>query len=266
MFFGYEFIIYLCVGALAGFMSGLIGISGGLVIVPSLLFIFKHLSSIPNALAMQYAAGTSLTATIFTGMASMLAHRRRGHVDWSLWRLLVLAVLAGVIIGVLVARELSTSALTNIFGVVMLILAIQMAVVSRPQILQFQNSSILLGWGVVTGALAGMLGIGGGVLLVPLLIYYHLPTRKAMGTSAALVMPIAFLGSLLFMFLGQSGQIIHVQYSLGLVYWPAFVGVVIGCMTFPYLGVMVNSWVPKFWLKKIFAVVLLIVAIRLLID
>lgn len=264
MLISYELITYIGVGALAGFLSGLIGISGGLVIVPSLVFIFQYLQ-FPSTSIMQYAAGTSLTATILTGSASLLAHHKRGNIKWSIWYLLAPAVIIGVIAGVSLAHALNSSTLKLLFGLLMLILAGQMLLVGRARILQFHSPALLIMLGILTGLLCGMLGVGGGVMLVPLLMYYGESTRKAMGTSASLVLPVAISGSILFMFLGQPVTAKAVPYSLGYVYWPAFGGIIIGSMTFPYLGAYVNGLLPKYWLKKIFAAVLLIVAYRLLI-
>ena len=126
----HELIIYIGVGALAGFLSGLIGISGGLVIVPSLAFLFQYWG-FPSATIMQYAAGTSLTATILTGTASLIAHQRRGNVRWSIWRLLAPAVISGVVCGVAIAHLLNSATLKLLFGLLMLALASQMIIASR---------------------------------------------------------------------------------------------------------------------------------------
>lgn len=260
----HELIIYIAVGALAGFLSGLIGISGGLVIVPSLVFLFQYLH-FPTVSIMQYAAGTSLTAAILTSSASLIAHQRRGNIHWQTWRLLVPMVVLGVVCGVALAHLLNSSTLKLLFGFVVLVLACQMLVFGQSRYLQFRQIAILMPMGLVTGALCGMLGIGGGIILVPLLMYYGESTRKAMGTSAGLVLPIAIVGSLLFMSLGHPTVTDTVPYSVGYVYWPAFGGIIIGSMTFPYVGAYVNGLLPKFWLKKIFAAVLLVVAFRLLV-
>lgn len=259
-----DFILFIATGALAGLLSGLLGIGGGVVVVPALVWIFHSLPAIPYNQVVHMAAGTSLAAMIVTATASVRAHARRGNVNWSVVKKFVPGMIIGVIIGASVAGMLGTNVLTIILGIVLILIALRIFFFSKV----ISHRSFPAFWVVFLASLfvgfkSGLLGLGGGVLTIPFLMYFGLEMRKASGSSAACTLPIAIVGTISFIIIGWHAQPIH--WGSGYVYWPAFLGIAIGGVLFVPLGALLGAHLHTKWLKRIFAVFLLAVSIHLLV-
>ena len=163
--------MYLAVGAVAGVIAGLLGVGGGLVIVPILAICFP-LQGIDHAQVMHLALGTSLASIIFTSISSLLAHNRRGAVDWSIFRRIVPGVLLGTFLGAMVASHLSTGFLKGFFCVFLYSAATQMFFGKKPKASrELPAGSGMFGVGSVIGVVSALVGIGGGSLSVPFFVW-----------------------------------------------------------------------------------------------
>ncbi len=256
--------IYLVIGAFAGMMAGLLGIGGGLIIIPSLATLFIHHVFIPSADVMQVAVGTSLATVVITGAAALYTHHKHSAVVWpQVWKMLP-GLVIGVVIGSIIVQFLPSNFLRYFFGVFLVIMGIRMLM--NPHLKETQNelSEKVFRIGTVSiGTLCSILGIAGGVLLVPFLLRCNLDMHKATGTSVACGLGVGVTATFCFMLTGLFSHI-HIPGSTGYIYWPAFIGIASASVLFAPFGAMLAHKLPRNWLKKIFALFLLIMAVDLL--
>ncbi len=258
-----AFLLYPAIGIIAGLASGLLGIGGGLVVVPGLAFVFV-LNGFPHAEIMHVAAGTSLAIMIVTSASGIFAYHRLKNVLWPIVLRFLPGVLIGVVVGALLASYLSTRWLQLLFGLFLLFVSIKMLFLSKPkptrQVPGKLASSVI---SFLIGAKSGLLGLGGGSIIIPFLTYCNVPMRKASGTSITCTLPISIVGTISFIMLGW--QMNQVPHSFGYVYWPAFLSVAVMSVIFAQVGAKLNSKVRVDWLKRIFAIFLFFISINLLI-
>jgi len=252
-------------GVISGLLAGLLGVGGGIVIVP-VLFWGLTLFGFPSAIINHLAVGTSLAVIIPTSISSMRAHSRRGTVDWSLLRLWGPAIFTGALIGGVMSKFIPGTGLRLVFGVVGLLVAINMA---SPKHLVVSGHLPKKGWAnraiaTVIGFISSLMGIGGGTLSVPTLTSFSYPVHRAVGTSAALGLLIAIPGVAGFIWagLGVAGR---PPLSLGFVSLPA--AAIIAPVSFllaPWGAKLAHTLNPRY-LRLAFAFFLAITAGRMLI-
>ncbi len=253
---------YLLLGAFAGVTAGLLGVGGGLVIVPALLWTFQA-QGLPAGNLMQLAVGTSLATITVTSVSSLLAHHRRQGVLWPVFSRLTVGVLAGAFLGAFVADAVPSDGLRAFFGVFVLLVAVQMGFGITPgPHRELPRSTGLIGAGTGIGTVSALVGIGGGSMTVPFLVWCNVPVRQAVGTSAAVGLPIAVAGAGGFVIagLGQS----TVPWTAGYVYLPAVAGIVVTSAAFAPLGARLAHRLPTRVLKRIFAIFLALVGVKML--
>ncbi len=255
--------IYLGVGAIAGVLAGLLGIGGGLVIVPMLVFGLTW-QKVSNDLIMHLALGTSMASIMFTAVSSFWAHHKRGAVHWDIVRRITPGILLGTFLGSCVASRMSTNYLKGFFVVFLYYVAAQMLTNTKPK-----PSRGLPGWmgmfgtGNVIGAVSSLVGIGGGTLSVPFMLWCNIAVHEAIGTSAAIGFPIAIAGTAGYLFNGIRASGLP-EYSLGYIYLPALAGIVCASVLTAPVGVRLAHSLPVMKLKRLFAILLIIVATRML--
>ena len=262
-----EYLLYLGVGALAGLLGGLLGIGGGLVIVPVLVYSFQAHAFDPDVLT-QMAIATSLATIIFTSISSVKAHHERGAVRWDLVRLLAPGIVLGTLIGAEVAHRLPGRSLQLLIGLFALLMALQMFSNWRPGGTQAEPTPLpgkrgLFAGGSIIGLASALFGIGGGSLTVPWLSYHGTRMQEAVATSSACGMAIAVAGTLGFVATGLRAHNLPEQ-AIGYVYLPAFLGISISSVLFARVGVRLAHRLPAATLKKVFAVLLVVVGIQLI--
>lgn len=257
--------LYLAVGAVAGVLAGLLGIGGGLVIVPMLVFCLE-LQKQPQELIMHLALGTSMASIMFTSVSSFMAHHRRGAVDWSVVRRIVAGILVGAFLGAYVAAWLSTEALKIFFVIFLYYVCYQMLTGKKPKASrQMPGPAGMFGAGGVIGAVSSLVGIGGGTLSVPFMVWHNIPIHRAIGTSAAIGFPIAVAGTVGYVVNGWGLPTLP-PYSLGYVSLTALVSIAVMSVLTAPLGVRLAHSLPVDRLKRVFAVVLFLVGTRMLIS
>jgi uncharacterized membrane protein YfcA len=197
----------LATGLVAGIIAGLLGVGGGIVIVPVLYYMFTALKIDP-AILMHVAVGTSLATILATGTSSARAHYNRGSVDMDLLKRWWWAIAIGVISGAMIAGNMSGGALTLVFGVVALLVSANMLLRKEGSALadKLPGSPIKELLGFLIGGISVMMGIGGGTLGVPTLTLFNYPIRKAVGTAAAIGLIIAVPGTLMSIFFGWGAE------------------------------------------------------------
>jgi uncharacterized membrane protein YfcA len=257
-----ELLSYLITGALAGLMAGLLGIGGGLVIVPALALLFAG-QGFAQGTMMHFAVGTSLATIVLTSVSSLLAHHRRGSVLWPAVRGMAPGIVLGALAGAWLARQVSSPQLALVFGVFEILVALQLLVDRQPAAHRALPGRAGLGLaGGVIGAVSALLGIGGGTLIVPFLLWNQVDIRKAVGTAATCGLPIALAGAAGFMLAGQGSEP-ATGWNTGFVYWPAVAGIVLASVPLAPLGARLAHWLPRRLLQLIFAVFLAAVGARM---
>ncbi len=257
--------IYLVLGAIAGILAGLMGVGGGLIIVPALVMVFAHQGFEPSQL-MRLAIATSLATIVMTSMLSTYAHHRRGAVQWRDVGLLTPGILLGAVAGAMLADLMADDTLRTIFAVFEILVAVQLGLSVQTGVARkAPPKSTLLAAGLLTGGVSTILGIGGGTLTVPILLWCKRGIRQAVATSAACGLPIALAGAITYVFLGQGLPFLP-DASLGYVYWPAFVAISASSMLFAPLGAKWAHSLPVHILKRLFALLLLFIGIRMLLS
>ena len=258
-----SLIPYLLVGCVAGTMAGLMGVGGGLVIVPSLIYLFGKQGISPEVLT-HLAIGTSLATIIFTSISSIRTHNRHEAVCWNLFATLGVGIVFGAIGGAFVADLLQGRMLQILIGCFAILVSTQMGLGLKPAASRdLPGSKTMIASGSVVGGVSSVFGIGGGSLTVPLLVFFNVPIRQAVGTSAACGLPIAVAGALGFLIMGL-GETELPSMSTGYIYWPAFFGIILSSVIFAPIGARLAHKIPADTLRKLFALLLFVVGVRFL--
>ncbi|UJF21462.1 sulfite exporter TauE/SafE family protein [Shewanella sp. OMA3-2] len=257
------FSICLGLGAIVGFLAGLLGIGGGLIIVPALLYILPWVG-IHSSQLTHVAIATSLSTIILTSLSSAIAHHKRGNIPWSLFKPIFPGIVLGALSAGFVSEMIPSDQLQQAFAVFVVLMAIQMA-------FPFKSKGegklpplwVLFVVSILIALVAGMMGIGGGVLLVPFLTLCGLQMKQAVGFSSATGFLIAIAGTTGYVIAGFNASDLP-SGTLGYIYLPALLGIIISSMVFAPLGVKAASTLPTPILKKAFAGLLFVVGLKLI--
>lgn len=271
-----AFAIYAATGAVAGFLAGLLGVGGGLIIVPALVFAFAAQQFPENYIA-HIALGTSLASIVFTSIASLRAHHRHAAVRWDIVRGIAAGIVVGTLLGTSLATLLTSTYLKWFFVVFVFYVATQMlfglqeklaATVAAggglsPATEKLPGAAGVFGVGAIIGAVSALVGIGGGTLSVPFMTWCKLRLHTAIGTSAAIGFPIAVAGTVGYAINGIAADVALPRWSIGFVYLPALAGLVATSMLTAPIGARLAHRLPVNRLKKVFAALLYIIGIRM---
>jgi uncharacterized membrane protein YfcA len=258
-------ITYCGVGVIAGFLAGLLGIGGGLVIVPMLVYVMGTQGVSPEVL-MHLALGTSMASIMFTSVSSFMAHHRRGAVRWEVVRRIVIGIFTGTFFGSCFAAAMSTGFLKGFFCVFLYVVATQMLMNKKPKASrELPGTPGMFAAGNVIGGVSSLVGIGGGTLSVPFMVWCNIPIHHAIGTSAAIGLPIAVAGMAGYMYNGL-GIASLPAYSMGYISLPALLGIVCTSILTAPLGVRLAHRLPVDKLKRVFALLLYLVGTKMLVG
>lgn len=257
------FLSCIALGSIVGFLAGLLGIGGGLLIVPALVYLLPLLG-VNSAIVMPIALATSLGAIVITSSSAAFAHHRHKNIDWALAKPLMVVVAIGALLGAFIADLLSSQTLTYFFAFMVMILALYMLLSISSVKDRLLPSTIFLQFiSGLTGIIASLMGMAGGAILVPALTYFGLSMRKSIGIATVCGVMVALFGSLGYIITGL-GHVNLPSWSFGYIYLPALVGIILSSALFAPLGVKYAAKLPVKTLKKFFAVFLILVAIKML--
>jgi uncharacterized protein len=260
-----ELLPFLVTGVAAGVIAGLLGVGGGIIIVPALAFLLAG-GDVAAERLMHVAVGTSLACIVVTSISSLLAHHRRGAVDWAIFRRLGPGIAFGAVVGAFIAADLHSETLAAVFAIFLLIVAARMVLAGQPPAgRSLPRDPALSAWGVGIGTMSALVGIGGGTMTVPLLAWSNVPLHRAVGTSAACGLPIAVAGAAAFVYTGW-GLAGLPPGSTGHIYWPAFLAVAPVAVATAPLGARLAHSLPVKPLRIAFAVFMVAVALRMLLS
>ncbi len=263
-------LLFLGVGAVVGVLSGLLGIGGGLILVPFFSTVFIVLE-FPSQTIFHYALGTSMACIVITSLFSLRAHQRKQGVLWYYVKSMALGVVLGAFMATFVVAQLKSTALMLIFSLFLVFVAWQMLTGNATQQVSTQAPKVsnieLMSISTIIGAISAVVSIGGGSLTVPYLAFRNVPLKQAIGTSAALGFPISLAGSLGYIYNGPA-MIWQHQWplTLGYIYLPAVL--LISTVSVFTVGVGANlaHSLPVKSIKKIFACLLILISIKVLVT
>lgn len=262
-----QLVIFLATGAIAGVLAGLFGVGGGLIIVPALAWLLPR-HGVDASVVMQLAIGTSLAVISATSISSTLAHHKRSGVLWPILLRIAPGLVIGAIAGGFVADILSGGTLKKVVGIGAILVSLQMWLDLKPQTPRAPKplgSGELLSAGGVIGILSALIGIGGGSLTVPYLSLRGISMREAVGTAAAAGMPIAWAGTIGFMWAGY-GQPNLPPDTLGYVSLAGFVGIASASVFTAPIGARLAHKLPPKVLKRAFALLLFSIGVGMLLS
>jgi uncharacterized membrane protein YfcA len=253
---------YLALGLFTGVIAGLLGVGGGLVMVPFLTWAFLA-QGFPAEYNIHMALGTSLAIIVLTSLSSVRAHHAHGAVRWAAVKRIAPGIVLGTLAGAFAAAHLPDRGLKWFFTIFLTYAATQMLLGFKPA-----AHRELPGWpgmtaaGGMIGLVSSWVGIGGGTLSVPFLTWCNIRFQEAIGTSAAIGFPIAVAGAIGFALSGQGASGLP-AYSLGFVYLPALAAIAAGSVVSAPWGAALTHRLPVARLKKIFAGLLYLLALRM---
>jgi len=253
-----EWFIFALIGAVAGLLSGLLGLGGGVVIVPALLFVFS-IQSQYSELLIHSAIATSLMTIIVTSLSSIYAHHARKNINWSVVIHLVPGLMLGGFLGAYMALSLSGYFLQTLFALYLFIVA---ALTWKPVLTSgnsrlLKNRAILAFVSLFTGLISALVGIGGGTFIVPYLVMAKQSMTRAVAISATCSFPIALSAVLGFIVLSPSSE-------NSAIHWTAFWGMVSTSVLFSFIGARLASHLSVSVMKKIFSLILILMSVYLI--
>jgi len=258
------FIEYAVLGCVAGFAAGLLGIGGGMLLVPFMTAMLTA-QGMPMQFVVHSAIATSMASIIFTSLSSVRAHQQKKAVRWDL----VMSFAPGIVLGGLLSggavfAALKTGWLALVFSIFVGYSAVQMVLNSKPKPSRQMPGPLGTGAaGAGIGFLSGLVGAGGGFVSVPFMLWCNVPLHQAVGTSAALGFPIAVANTIGYVWSGM-----HVENlapgMIGYVYWPALLVLVLFSVVLAPIGARTAHKLPVPALKKVFAGLLFFLAAYML--
>ncbi len=254
---------YLALGAFVGFFAGLLGIGGGSLMVPVLVMMFTA-QAFPAGEVMHLALGTSMATIFFTSISSVRTHHAHGAVLWPVVARITPGIILGTLIGTHVASLVPTRMLALIFTLFICYVSVQMIINLKPQ--AHRDLPGIFGTGLVgtgIGFISCLVAIGGGVLSVPFMTWCNVKMQNAIGTSAAIGLPIALAGTVGYLVNGWGAPDMPAL-TFGYVYLPALVLVSVVSTFFAPLGAKLAHRLPVATLKKVFAGMLVLLCAKML--
>ncbi len=259
-----QIIALLVTGIVVGFSSGLMGVGGCFIMVPVQYWVLTAIGVDPT-IAIRIAFGTNLLVVLPTAFSGAMTHHRKGAVLWKAGVTFGIVGAVGAFFGAFIASHLPGKVLTLAFGIAVILGAIRMLTAKPPQITEEPSDSLssFILWGVPLGIVSGIIGIGGGVLMIPVMVYFlRFKMHQAVGTSTALMIFTAAGGALSFLIngLGVDGL---PPYSTGYLNWVQWI-LLAGCsIPMAVVGAKAAHLLPAKQLKYIFIVVMFYMGLKM---
>jgi uncharacterized membrane protein YfcA len=254
---------YIAIGAFVGFFAGLLGIGGGAVMVPMLVWLYEA-QGIPRDHLLHLAVGTSMATILFTSIASVRAHAQRGAVRWDVARALTPGIVVGGLLGSLAAGAFSTLVLAIAFTIIVYIAGTNILLDRQPKPGRTLPGKVgLFIAGFIISGVSALVALGGAFMSVPFMVWCNVNVREAIGTAAFIGFPIAAVGTLGYMAVGWNASNLP-PWSLGYVYLPGLAGICVASVLVAPLGALASHKLPTKALKRIFGLLLLGFATKML--
>ena len=258
-------VIYLAVGIFVGFFAGLLGIGGGSVMVPILSLTFAS-QGFSSDHVIHMALATSMATIIPGGIASAWTHHRHEAVNWRVVKQMLPGILAGTFSGAVIAHFSSTAFLKSFFVAFICFLALQLLFDFKPKARDtLPGAGVMFVLGAVMGVISSFAGIGGAVLSIAFLSWCNVRMHEAIGTAAAIGVPLAIAGTVGFVATGLFDKTLP-SWTLGYVYLPAFAGIAVTSFAIAPLGAKLAHRLPVTVLRRVFVVFLVALAVKMAVS
>ena len=255
---------YAATGALIGLLAGLLGIGGGMTLVPILAAMFAAQQLAPEY-SVHLALGTGMASVMFTSSASVREHHKHHAVDWSIVRRMAPGMVIGTLLSTVASGWLPQRALALAFAVIVFAGATQILLGRKPAAGRTLPGMLGLGAsGIVIGVICGLVSAGGAFLTVPFMLFCGVSMHVAIGTGAALGVPVAVVGTIGFMVSGLRIASLP-DWSFGFVYLPALAALVAASVLTAPHGARAAHRLPVQTLKRVFACLLYLLAVRMIV-
>jgi uncharacterized membrane protein YfcA len=257
-----DILILLGMGAIAGMLAGLLGVGGGIVVVPVLIIVFEH-QGVSAEVLMHVALGTSLATIVVTSISSIRTHQQHHAILWQVFFKITPGIVLGALLGAIIAKYVSGDMLRIIFGIFLIVVAAQMILNRMPkphrQLPQRLGMFVI---GIAIGSVSSLMGVGGGTMSVPFLTWCNVTMQNAVATSSAIGFPIALAGVTGFIVAGWG--VAHLpMLSIGYVNVPAFVSIAVASIVFAPVGARITHRISAHRLKMFFGYFLLLVTVKI---
>ena len=263
MEFDVWWLTYPLLGAVVGFFAGLLGVGGGGIMVPMLTTLFIA-QDFPRDSVVHMALGTSMAAIVITSISSLRAHHARGAVRWPIVTQITPGILVGTFLATFIAARVDAKPLAIFFACFMAYVALQMLINAKPKPSRNLPGSLgMTATGLGIGGISALVAIGGGSLSVPFMTWCNVKMHDAIGTSAAIGLPIALAGTVGYFVNGMDASGLPAG-AFGFVYLPALVLISVFSVFTAPLGAKLAHSLPVATLKKVFAGVLVLLCVKML--
>lgn len=262
-------ILFILLGLITGLLSGLLGIGGNVIAIPLLTMILKYELNFPEAIAMPIATGTCMGIMIFTTISSASVHYKLKNIDWGFYKQLAGFIILGCILGAVLNSFINAIILEKIFGVFVLYIASNM-ILSKKVAYKSSDAVLKLSllkriiYGIAIGFKSGVLGIGGGAMLIPLLFALKYQSKMVLGTTAAFSFTIASFTTIVFL-MHHPHLNVPIKHLFGFIYLPALACMAPCTFMAARLGANLSAKIPHKLARGIFATLLVVMGIDLLI-
>ena len=253
---------YAACGAIVGFLAGMLGIGGGMTLVPILSGLFVAQAMTPDH-TVHLALGTAMASIVFTSSASVREHHRHAAVDWTIVKRMVPGMLLGALIATIASGWIPQRTLALAFAVIVYAGATQIFIGTKPNAhAAMPGTAAVFGVGTVIGVIAGLVSAGGTFLTVPFMLFCGVRMHTAIGTGAAIGIPVAMIGTVGYIISGWRVDTLP-SWSLGFVYLPALALLVAGSVITAPMGARAAHKLPVLTLRRVFAVLLYALATKM---
>lgn len=255
-------VLFILIGLTTGLLAGLLGIGGGVITVPALFFIFSFYH-IQSTHLMHACVATALATTLITSLGSVWAHHKKQAILPSVLKITVPGLIVGCLLGVALSNVLSSKVLQLVFGLMMLCFSLYFFFPQLPQlnIAKRPNFSLAL-FALLIGILSSLLGIGGGIFMVPILLGYRVSLQNTVGSSSAGTLVTAGMGTIAYLLIAKGSS--PLPHSIGFINIPAMLAIGISSICTTSLGCKLAHTLPQDLTKKVFAVIVAITGIAML--
>lgn len=263
-----PYFYFAITGILSGFLSGLLSVGGGLILVPALIFIFAKFYTLEPHYAIQLVLGTTMSCMIFTSISSTLAQHKKSSIHWEYLKNNWFFIVLGTVSGVVLTDFIPTSSIKFVFALFCFFSGFKVLFkkpIEVKEISNFKNAKIST---FFFSSLCGLIGVGGANMVVPFLMKKGVDLRKSLGTASAFQVPVSISGTLAYLITGLYISIpaVSQQNAIGNIFLPALIVITIFAIGFNKLGVSIAHKLPIDILKKCFGVFTLLVGLITLIH
>lgn len=262
-----EILSLLLLGSAVGILGGVFGIGGNTIAIPILVHVFKYLFKFPDKLAMHMTIGTCIVTMLFTLFASAYNHYKKGNIVWSLYRQVAPYMVVGAILGAFLVKFIHAVLLKKFFGIFLLLISLQMLLSKKKNHEELDvkkfHPIVMTIMSLIMGGISGMIGIGGGIILIPLFLHLNYKPKQVTGTVSACALTTGFAAAITIL-IATIHVDTHIPYTIGFIYLPALFIMAPAIFFAVKLGTYMSIKAKPKHLKNALVILLLVLSLSML--